>query len=185
MNTDVDIMQRLGRSKFYNEFKQAFGDSTGLPLTLRPLEFWQLAHRNQPHENAFCAMIAQTNRGCAVCLEALGQRNRIRCSLFRVLRQIDRNYNSLLTDIDHSRYGFSRYHLIEDSVHKSFLCFLCRSGAIDHSTRPRLLAEESKARSTDSGQVASSFGKTTGNREACLCAEKNPIPASRLKLPGA
>ena len=69
MNTDVDIMQRLGRSKFYNEFKQAFGDSTGLPLTLRPLEFWQLAHRSQPYENPFCAMIAQSNRGCAAYLE--------------------------------------------------------------------------------------------------------------------
>jgi len=69
MNTDADLIQRLGRSKFYNEFKQAFGDSTGLPLTLRPLEFWQLAHRNQPHENPFCAMIAQTNRACAAYLE--------------------------------------------------------------------------------------------------------------------
>jgi AraC-like DNA-binding protein/ligand-binding sensor protein len=69
MNTDADLIQRLGRSKFYNEFKQAFGDSTGLPLTLRPLEFWQLAHRNQPHENPFCAMIAQSNRGCAAYLE--------------------------------------------------------------------------------------------------------------------
>jgi hypothetical protein len=42
---------------------------TGLPLTLRPLEFWQLAHRSQPYENPFCAMIAQTKRGCAAYLE--------------------------------------------------------------------------------------------------------------------
>ena len=47
MNTDADLIQRLGRSKFYNEFKQAFGDSMGLPLTLRALEFWQLAYRSQ------------------------------------------------------------------------------------------------------------------------------------------
>jgi AraC-like DNA-binding protein/ligand-binding sensor protein len=70
MNTDADLIQRLGRSKLYNEFKQAFCDSTGLPLTLRPLEYWQLAHRSQSHENSFCAIIAQTNRGCAAYLEA-------------------------------------------------------------------------------------------------------------------
>jgi AraC-like DNA-binding protein/ligand-binding sensor protein len=68
--TDADLIQRLGRSELYSEFKQALGASTGLALTLRPVEFWQLAHRGQPHENPFCAMIAQTNRGCAACLEA-------------------------------------------------------------------------------------------------------------------
>jgi AraC-like DNA-binding protein/ligand-binding sensor protein len=67
--TDADLIQRLGRSKLYTEFKQAFSASTGLPLTLRPQEFWQLAHNRQPHENPFCAMITQTNRGCAACLK--------------------------------------------------------------------------------------------------------------------
>ena len=70
MNTDADLIQRLSRSSLYTEFKQAFGAGTGLPLALRPMEFWQLAHRSQPHENPFCAMIAQINRGCAACLEA-------------------------------------------------------------------------------------------------------------------
>ena len=69
-NADVDMIQRLSRSNLYTEFKQAFGASVGLPLTLRPAEFWLLAHRSQPYENPFCAMIAQTNRGCAACLEA-------------------------------------------------------------------------------------------------------------------
>ena len=70
MNTDADLIQRLGRSKLYNEFREAFWVATGLPLTLRPLEYWRLAHRDQLHENPFCAMIAQTNRGCAAYLEA-------------------------------------------------------------------------------------------------------------------
>ena len=69
MNTEADLIQRLGRSNLYNEFKQAFCVSASLPLTLRPFEFWQLAHRGQPHENPFCALIAQTNRGCAAYLE--------------------------------------------------------------------------------------------------------------------
>ena len=67
--TDADFIQRLGRSDLYIEFKQAFSASTGLPLTLRTVELWQLAHRSQPYESPFCAMIAQTNRGCAACLE--------------------------------------------------------------------------------------------------------------------
>jgi AraC-like DNA-binding protein len=69
-NKDAYFIQRLARSELYSEFKQALGAGTGLPLTLRPMEFWQLAHRGQPDENPFCAMIARTNRGCAVCLEA-------------------------------------------------------------------------------------------------------------------
>jgi AraC-like DNA-binding protein/ligand-binding sensor protein len=69
MNKDAYLIQRLGRSDFYNEFKQAFCGSAGLPLTLRPVNFWALAHRRQLHENPFCALIAQTNRGCAACLE--------------------------------------------------------------------------------------------------------------------
>ena len=69
MNTEADLIQRLGRSNLYNEFKQAFCVSASLPLTLRPLEFWQLAHSSQPYENPFCALIAQTNRGCAAYLE--------------------------------------------------------------------------------------------------------------------
>ena len=48
MNADADLIQRLSRSELYNEFKEAFCISTGLPLTLRPLEYWQLALRGQP-----------------------------------------------------------------------------------------------------------------------------------------
>jgi AraC-like DNA-binding protein/ligand-binding sensor protein len=69
-SADVDMIVRLSRSNLYTKFKQAFGASVGLPLTLRAVEFWLLAHRSQPYENPFCAMIAQTNRGCAACLEA-------------------------------------------------------------------------------------------------------------------
>jgi ligand-binding sensor protein len=36
---------------------------------VRPKEFWNLAHRNRRNENPFCAMLAQTNRTCAACLE--------------------------------------------------------------------------------------------------------------------
>jgi AraC-like DNA-binding protein/ligand-binding sensor protein len=69
MNKDTNMMERLNRSEVYGEYQKAFGEATELPLTLRPLETWQLAHRHQIHENPFCAMMAQANRTCAACLE--------------------------------------------------------------------------------------------------------------------
>jgi AraC-like DNA-binding protein len=69
MNADGDFLQRLGHSNLFTEFKEAFCTSTGLPLALRPLDFWQLAHRGQPHENPLCALLAKSNRACAACLQ--------------------------------------------------------------------------------------------------------------------
>ena len=69
MNKDANVMERLNRSEVFGEFQKAFGEATELPLTLRPLQTWQLAHRHQTHENPFCAMMAQANRSCAACLE--------------------------------------------------------------------------------------------------------------------
>jgi AraC-like DNA-binding protein len=69
MNPDTHFIDRLSRSQVYAEYQKAFGDATDLPLTLRPLEFWQLAHRHQAHENPLCAMLAKANRSCAACLE--------------------------------------------------------------------------------------------------------------------
>jgi AraC-like DNA-binding protein/ligand-binding sensor protein len=69
MRGDADLIQRLSRSEIYSDYEKAFGESTELPLMLRPTEFWQLPHRNRAHENPFCALLAQTNRSCAGCLE--------------------------------------------------------------------------------------------------------------------
>jgi AraC-like DNA-binding protein/ligand-binding sensor protein len=69
MNKDTSVMERLSCSEIYGEYQEAFGEATELPLTLRPLETWRLAHRHQAHENPFCAMMAQANRTCAACLE--------------------------------------------------------------------------------------------------------------------
>jgi AraC-like DNA-binding protein/ligand-binding sensor protein len=69
MNKETNVMERLNRSEVFEEYQKAFGETTELPLTLRPLETWQLAHRHQAHENPFCAMMAQANRTCASCLE--------------------------------------------------------------------------------------------------------------------
>ena len=37
------------------------------------MESWNLAHRNRRNENPFCALLAETNRTCAACLESQQQ----------------------------------------------------------------------------------------------------------------
>ena len=73
MRVDDDLIQRIGKSEIFSEYEAAFEDTTGLPLTIRPMEFWNLAHRNRRNENPFCAMLTQTNRSCAACLEVQQQ----------------------------------------------------------------------------------------------------------------
>jgi ligand-binding sensor protein len=70
MHVDNDLIRRIGKSEMFSEYQAAFEDATGLPLALRPTEFWNLPHRNRPNENPFCAMMGQNNRSCAACLEA-------------------------------------------------------------------------------------------------------------------
>jgi len=61
----VDI---LTHSKIYQDYERAFTDATGLPVSLRPVESWQLAHRGRKSENPFCALMAQRSGSCAACL---------------------------------------------------------------------------------------------------------------------
>jgi len=64
------IVEMLQRSRLFRDYESVFTKATGLPLTLRPLEYWQLAHRGKKHENVFCAMLAEHPETLAVCLDA-------------------------------------------------------------------------------------------------------------------
>lgn len=66
---DDQLIQRIRSSETFVEYESAFEDATGLPITIRPLESWNLPHRARRNENPFCAMMAQSNRTCAACLE--------------------------------------------------------------------------------------------------------------------
>src|ERR1700758_689231 len=66
---DDQLIQRIRSSETFVEYESAFEDATGLPITIRPLESWNLPHRARRNENPFCAMMAQSNRACAACLE--------------------------------------------------------------------------------------------------------------------
>jgi AraC-like DNA-binding protein len=63
------LIEQLSRSQIYQDYERAFTHATGLPLSLRPLESWQLAHHGKKKENPFCVLMAGQNRACAACLE--------------------------------------------------------------------------------------------------------------------
>ena len=63
------FIESLSRSQIYQDYERAFSKTTGLPLTLRPLEPWNLVHQGKKYENPFCALMAETNKSCAACLE--------------------------------------------------------------------------------------------------------------------
>jgi len=60
----------LLRSRLFRDYESVFTKATGLALTLRPLEFWQLAHHGKKHENPFCALLAEHPKTLATCLKA-------------------------------------------------------------------------------------------------------------------
>lgn len=63
------IIEALSSSKLYQDYCRAFNDLTGLPLTLRPVESWQLPYHGKRNENAYCAMMAMRSSTCAACLQ--------------------------------------------------------------------------------------------------------------------
>ncbi|MEP6686180.1 MAG: PocR ligand-binding domain-containing protein, partial [Verrucomicrobiota bacterium] len=67
------LVEMLLRSRLFRDYESVFTKATGLPLTLRPLEFWQLAHHGKRNENPFCALLAEHPKTLSVCLEAHAQ----------------------------------------------------------------------------------------------------------------
>ncbi len=68
MNTNKELVDQLAGSELFREYEQAFSTTTGMPVSLRPLETFDLPFHGKKAENAFCALIARKNRTCAACL---------------------------------------------------------------------------------------------------------------------
>src|SRR5262245_13406252 len=69
-DSNKQLVDTLRRSKLFRRYEQVFSEATGLPLTLRPVDFWQLEHDGKKHQNPFCAMLADRPATLAVCLQA-------------------------------------------------------------------------------------------------------------------
>jgi AraC-like DNA-binding protein len=64
-----NLLEALAQSRVYRQYAEAFTQTTGLPLTLRPAESWQLPFHGKRHEAPYCALICQKSRACAACLQ--------------------------------------------------------------------------------------------------------------------
>jgi AraC-like DNA-binding protein/ligand-binding sensor protein len=63
------LVAQLKRSQVYRDYERAFRETTGLPITLRPIEAFDLPHHGDPKESPFCALMARSNHSCAACLQ--------------------------------------------------------------------------------------------------------------------
>ena len=66
---NCELIESLIKSKIFQDYERAFSEATGLPVSLRPVESWQLPHHGKRHENPLCAMMAEKSRACAACLQ--------------------------------------------------------------------------------------------------------------------
>lgn len=69
-SSNKQLIDTLRRSRLFRDYERVFTKATGLPLTLRPLEFWQLDHQGKKQENLFCALLAENPATLSVCLQA-------------------------------------------------------------------------------------------------------------------
>jgi AraC-like DNA-binding protein len=63
------VVAQLRRSQIYQDYEDAFRETTGLPLSLRPTEAFDLTHHGDPNESPFCTLMAASNHSCAACLQ--------------------------------------------------------------------------------------------------------------------
>jgi AraC-like DNA-binding protein len=63
------LVDQLKRSQIYRDYEGAFRETTGLPISLRPVEAFDLPHHGDPNENPFCMLMAKSNHSCAACLQ--------------------------------------------------------------------------------------------------------------------
>jgi AraC-like DNA-binding protein/ligand-binding sensor protein len=69
LNGSKGLIEALANSRVYQEYERAFTEATGLPVTLRSVESWQLPHHGKRNESPFCDLLAQKSRACAACLQ--------------------------------------------------------------------------------------------------------------------
>jgi AraC-like DNA-binding protein len=63
------LIDAITSSKTYQDYEQAFTEATGLPVSLRPVESWQLPLHGKKNENPLCATMAEESRTCSFCLQ--------------------------------------------------------------------------------------------------------------------
>ena len=63
------MLATLANSPLYQSYARAYTEATGMPVTLRSRETWQLPLHGKPGESAFCAIMAEKSVTCGSCLK--------------------------------------------------------------------------------------------------------------------
>jgi hypothetical protein len=63
------LVNAIVGSKIFKTYEAAFTQATGLPVSLRPIEAWQLPLHGKTNENPLCAAMADESRTCGYCLQ--------------------------------------------------------------------------------------------------------------------
>jgi AraC-like DNA-binding protein len=69
MKPNGQMIETLANSQMFQDYERAYNEATGLPVTLRAVETWQLPLHRRRRENSWCAMMAENSRSCAACLQ--------------------------------------------------------------------------------------------------------------------
>ena len=64
----TEVFRALVESSHYRAYATDFNHALNLPVSLTPMESWQLAHHDQTCRSPFCALLAQHSSACAACL---------------------------------------------------------------------------------------------------------------------
>ena len=70
---DLQLLGAIATSKKFTEFERAFTEATGLPVSLEPVESFQLSFHDRSVEEPFCGLIARENPTCGACLQPQSQ----------------------------------------------------------------------------------------------------------------
>jgi AraC-like DNA-binding protein len=71
MNTNgKNLVATLTQTQLFRDYSRSYNRITGLALTLRPAQSWQLPYHGRPNENGYCALMAAKSSACAYCLQA-------------------------------------------------------------------------------------------------------------------
>jgi len=62
------LAEKLTTSQIFKDYEDAFMNATGMPVSYRAVESWQLAHHRSKNQNPFCMLMAESSRSCAACL---------------------------------------------------------------------------------------------------------------------
>ena len=61
--SNKQLIDTLRRSKLFRRYEQVFSEATGLPLALRPVDFWQMEHGPGAADGPVCLHAIRARRG--------------------------------------------------------------------------------------------------------------------------